>query len=701
MQLDARLRAFAGVARQGSFSLAATELHVSQPAISKHVAALEAELGVCLVERRRSGAVLTATGRVLADYVLRAEALLASAAQAVAAAEDPAAGTVTVVASGIPGEYLVPKFLATFRARHPQTNVRLQVTTSGDALALVRAHEVELAVIGGFSAPSDIEFEVLVEDEIVLAAAPTFATRRLRRWDLERVTWLTREKGSSTRAAVEAARWQLGIHGAETLELPSWAAVKTAAVAGMGIAAISRFAIEHELDSGALAVLDVPRWRLRRTISVATARDVPLSPPARLFRDALRELVPRAAIAAQDGGSSRRDRSTLGRLAVFVDGFEADAAEYVCDIPAGDLERLCARGRLVREGRRFALADVAPPPRDDSARRRHADFFASLVEESEPHLTHLEEDEWASRLERERANIDAAARWAGSAGEHALQLRLLAQGWRLWLARGYPDEWRTILEELLDDVTEPQLRLLALTPVGWLAYGDEELERAEEIAEERLRLGRALGDDLSIAGGFTLLACVAEARGDLDAAQHLTKQAVDADRRAGDEVRLSHHLANLAQQLIVGGDLEGARAAAEEVAALARERGDHAIVANASFQLAQIALLEGRPTHALELVREYLTQPSLTPAEESWSALEVAGAACVGAGQHEVGVRLLAFAERYRDANGRERPRSFTSARDSALGIAQAALGSAAVARETRRGARLTHDRAVQLVCSA
>jgi tetratricopeptide (TPR) repeat protein len=243
--------------------------------------------------------------------------------------------------------------------------------------------------------------------------------------------------------------------------------------------------------------------------------------------------------------------------------------------------------------------------------------------------------------------------------------------------------------------------LLALTPVGWLAYGDEELERAEEIAEERLRLGRALGDDLSIAGGFTLLACVAEARGDLDAAQHLTKQAVDADRRAGDEVRLSHHLANLAQQLIVGGDLEGARAAAEEVAALARERGDHAIVANASFQLAQIALLEGRPTHALELVREYLTQPSLTPAEESWSALEVAGAACVGAGQHEVGVRLLAFAERYRDANGRERPRSFTSARDSALGIAQAALGSAAVARETRRGARLTHDRAVQLVCSA
>jgi LysR family transcriptional regulator, transcriptional activator of the cysJI operon len=79
MNVEARLRAFAAVAREGSFSRAARRLYVSQPAISKHVASLEAEFDTPLVVRDRQGAVLTPAGEVLADYVLRAEALLANA----------------------------------------------------------------------------------------------------------------------------------------------------------------------------------------------------------------------------------------------------------------------------------------------------------------------------------------------------------------------------------------------------------------------------------------------------------------------------------------------------------------------------------------------------------------------------------------------------------------------------------------------
>ena len=77
MRVEARLRAFAAVARQRSFSRAAEELFVSQPAVSKHVASLEAELGKQLVVRDRRALTLTPAGEVLADYVLRAEALLA------------------------------------------------------------------------------------------------------------------------------------------------------------------------------------------------------------------------------------------------------------------------------------------------------------------------------------------------------------------------------------------------------------------------------------------------------------------------------------------------------------------------------------------------------------------------------------------------------------------------------------------------
>jgi DNA-binding transcriptional LysR family regulator len=120
MNVEARLRAFAAVARQRSFSRAAAELFVSQPAVSKHVASLEAELGTELVVRGRREATLTPAGELLAGYVLRAEALLANAGRALAAGEDGASGTLSIAASGIPGTYVLPELLARFAAELPE-----------------------------------------------------------------------------------------------------------------------------------------------------------------------------------------------------------------------------------------------------------------------------------------------------------------------------------------------------------------------------------------------------------------------------------------------------------------------------------------------------------------------------------------------------------------------------------------------------
>jgi LysR family transcriptional regulator, transcriptional activator of the cysJI operon len=283
MNLEARLRAFAAVARAGSFSRAAKALYVSQPAVSKHVASLESELGSQLVVRARGGATLTPAGQVLADYVLRAEALLANARRALAAGADAQIGTLSLAASGIPGTYLLPKVLARFHEEHPGVEIDFQLSTSGGALELVRSHAVELAVVGGMTVPAELESDPLVEDEVVLVGPLALAGRRLTAKELEGLTWISREEGSATRGAVEAARWQVGLRAVRTLELPSWEAVKLAVASGAGIAAISRFALERELEAGTLAVLDVARWRLDRTIAVVTARDVPLTPPAARF----------------------------------------------------------------------------------------------------------------------------------------------------------------------------------------------------------------------------------------------------------------------------------------------------------------------------------------------------------------------------------------------------------------------------------
>jgi DNA-binding transcriptional LysR family regulator/predicted ATPase len=306
MDVEARLRAFAAVARKGSFSRAAEALYVSQPAVSKHVASLEAELGTQLVVRGRPGAVLTPAGQVLADYVLRAQALLANARRALAAGADADIGTLALAASGIPGTYLVPEIVARFHERYPGVHLDFQVSTSAGTLELVRAHDVEIGIVGGMTLPPELEAESLLEDEVVLVGPPSLAGRRLRPRDLEGWAWISREDGSATKASVEAARWQMGLHEVRTLDLPSWEAVKLAVASGAGIAAISRVALRLELETSSLALLDVPGWRLSRTIAAVTAKNVPLTPPAAKFLELLRarfavtdELPPNSNLPAE------------------------------------------------------------------------------------------------------------------------------------------------------------------------------------------------------------------------------------------------------------------------------------------------------------------------------------------------------------------------------------------------------------------
>jgi LysR family transcriptional regulator, transcriptional activator of the cysJI operon len=315
MQLEPRLRAFAALAREGTFSRAAASLYVTQPAVSKHVASLEAELGRQLVVRGRPAMVLTPAGQTLADYVLRAEALLANARRALDAAADADSGTLAVAASGIPGTYLLPLVLARFHEQYPGVEIDFSLNTSGEALEIVRAHRVEVAVVGGMAVPAELDAEPLAEDDVVLVGARTFAGHRVRPKELEGMTWISREEGSATRAAVETARWQIGLRVVRTLELPSWEAVKLAVASGAGIAAISRFALGLETEAGTLVVLDLPRWRVTRTIAAVTAHDVPLTPPAANFLALLREMLsarPDAPDAGAKPGRRPRTRGAAG-----------------------------------------------------------------------------------------------------------------------------------------------------------------------------------------------------------------------------------------------------------------------------------------------------------------------------------------------------------------------------------------------------
>jgi DNA-binding transcriptional LysR family regulator len=224
MQLNARLRAFAAFARRRSFSGAGRELRISQPAVSKHIADIERELGLLLVERRPRGGALTVAGEFLANHVLRAEGILAQAALGVAEFREPGSGSLTVVASGVTGTYLLPEVIAEFQQAHPGVRIVVELGTSARAVESLRSHHAELGFVSGFVAAPEIEAEPLLEDEIIIVGPRRLADRRFSLRELESLTWISREEGSATRAVVEAACADLGIAPTRRLELPSWEA---------------------------------------------------------------------------------------------------------------------------------------------------------------------------------------------------------------------------------------------------------------------------------------------------------------------------------------------------------------------------------------------------------------------------------------------------------------------------------------------
>lgn len=304
MNLEARLRAFSAFIRRRSFVGAAEMLRISQSAVSQHIADMERDLGVKLIERRSKA--LTAAGELLASHVLRAEALLAQAANCVTALREPEAGLLSIVASGTPGTYVLPAIIAEFQRRHPGVRINFSLATAMAAVDAVRTHQAELGIVGAFVTAPEIDAEPLIEDEIVIVGPPHLAHKRLSRDQIEDLTWIHREQGSGTNALAESMIGDIGIIPRRRLVLPSWEAIKLAVRGGWGIAPFSRLAVAEEIATGSLAVLTILPSKARRTFWTIRVRDAALTPAAQRFLSTLREQC--AFVALADARKPKRSQ---------------------------------------------------------------------------------------------------------------------------------------------------------------------------------------------------------------------------------------------------------------------------------------------------------------------------------------------------------------------------------------------------------
>jgi DNA-binding transcriptional LysR family regulator len=276
--MDTRqLQAFCAVVEKKSFSQAAEQLGVTQPAVSLQVRALEQRLGQSLLDRSGRRVEPTEAGRRLYTSAQRMLALEEQLLEEVSADDGRLAGTLAIGASTGPGAHLVPLLLCEFQREHPDLHVALSIWDTQTVIEHVADRQLELGVVGALRRHRSLEFEPLVRDEIVLAVPPGHhaAGGTITVEELKEETLIVMQEGAGVRQVVEEElrRAGLRLRGVEPkLELGLQESVKSAVAAGYGVAFISRTAIEGELAAGRLAAAQVAGVEPARQIYIVRAR---------------------------------------------------------------------------------------------------------------------------------------------------------------------------------------------------------------------------------------------------------------------------------------------------------------------------------------------------------------------------------------------------------------------------------------------
>jgi DNA-binding transcriptional LysR family regulator len=286
-----QLRTFTEVARRLSFTAAAKSLHLTQPAVSMQVRQLEQAAGLPLLEQLGRRVHLTDAGRELLRYAARISDLLREAEDAMKALQGVGGGELSIAVTST-AKYFAPRLLAEFRRSHPEARLRLAVSNREAVVRELTDNTVDLAVMGRPPRGLDTEAAPFAKHPIGIIAAPDHPLVGRKRLPLERLageTFIIRERGSGTRAAMEHVFAERGFKAGETLEMSSNETIKQAVMAGMGIAFLSMHTIGLELRAGRLALLAVNGLPVMREWYVIHRRGKRLSPAAQAFKSFLLE----------------------------------------------------------------------------------------------------------------------------------------------------------------------------------------------------------------------------------------------------------------------------------------------------------------------------------------------------------------------------------------------------------------------------
>lgn len=283
MELN-QLKVFCAVVEHKSFSRASEAVFLSQPTVSFQINSLEQELETRLLDRRGREVTITRSGEVLYRYARNILQLADEAEQAIQELKGLMKGALTIGASTIPGEYILPGLLADFKGKYPSIDINLVIGDTKGIINKVIDNEVEIGVVGTKEKSGKLVFQNFATDKLVLIAPADctwFKDEMVTIEELKGVPFILRETGSGTRATIRKKLHEVGIKEEDftrVMTLGSTAAVKRAVESGAGVSLISEKAIENELKLGTIKTVPIKDLGLDRDFFIVYRRHKSHSP---------------------------------------------------------------------------------------------------------------------------------------------------------------------------------------------------------------------------------------------------------------------------------------------------------------------------------------------------------------------------------------------------------------------------------------
>lgn len=289
------LETFCRAAGLKSFSKAAEDLFLTQPTVSGHILTLEKSLSVRLFDRTGREVHLTKAGEIFYRFALTILHSRKELINALSEFSQGIRGDLSLGASTIPGEYLLPKLMGDFKKERPHVAISLRIADTREIIQYVLERIVEFGLIGAKVNHPSLHYEKYTEDEIIVVGPsdhPLGRKKKVELHDLLEEPWIIREEGSGTQMAVEKALRAKGkslkqFHVA--MEMGSTSSLKEGVKAGLGLAFISKRAAEEELNRRLLLKIQVEGMEsILRPIYMVSYRGRAISPIGAAFLRFLR-----------------------------------------------------------------------------------------------------------------------------------------------------------------------------------------------------------------------------------------------------------------------------------------------------------------------------------------------------------------------------------------------------------------------------